>query len=181
MNNENAQSPAWMWWVLVAAACYNLIWGSFAIFFPALPFRMLGVPTPNYLSLWQCIGMIVGVYGIGYGIAAMNPVRHWPIVLVGFLGKIFGPIGFVWTAMHGELPWSAGVTILTNDIMWWIPFALILLHARAMDPQSFQLSGPPKNPARKSATDSGTARQRMSAVAVSVRMNDPQILVERMP
>ncbi|MEN9556116.1 MAG: hypothetical protein RLZZ232_2402 [Planctomycetota bacterium] len=179
MNNESERNPAWMWYVLVAAAGYNLIWGSFAIFFPALPFQMLGVATPNYLSLWQCIGMIVGVYGVGYGIAAMNPVRHWPIVLVGFLGKIFGPIGFVWTAMQGELPWSAGVTILTNDVMWWIPFAMILLHARRMDPQSFQLSGPPASRAQKPA-DGGMMRQKTPAVAVSVRLNDPQILVERL-
>jgi hypothetical protein len=70
--------------------------------------------------------MIVGVYGIGYAIAASNPLRHWPIVLLGLLGKIFGPIGFVWAASHGELPWIAGLTILTNDVIWWLPFALIL-------------------------------------------------------
>ena len=38
--------------------------------------------------------MIVGVYGIGYAIASTDPLRHWPIVLVNSLGKIFGPIGF---------------------------------------------------------------------------------------
>jgi hypothetical protein len=47
-------------------------------------------------------------------------------VLVGFLGKIFGPIGFVWTASRGEIPWTFGATIPTNDLLWWIPFALIL-------------------------------------------------------
>ena len=41
------------------------------------------------------MGMIVGVYGIGYLIAARDPRTHWPIVLVGLLGKVFGPIGFV--------------------------------------------------------------------------------------
>ena len=42
------------------------------------------------------------------------------------LGKLFGPIGFVWTASRGEIPWSFGVTILPNDLLWWIPFVLIL-------------------------------------------------------
>ena len=70
--------------------------------------------------------MIVGVYGVGYAIAAYDPVRHWPIVLVGLLGKTFGPIGFVFSAVYCELPWIAGLTLLTNDLVWWIPFGLIL-------------------------------------------------------
>ncbi|MEI7698496.1 MAG: alkyl hydroperoxide reductase [Planctomycetia bacterium] len=180
MSNEEARYPAWMWWVLITAAIYNLAWGSFAVLVPALPFRMLGVAIPNYLSLWQCIGMIVGVYGIGYGIAAMNPVRHWPIVLVGLLGKIFGPIGFIWTAMKGELPWAAGATILTNDVMWWIPFGLILLYARRVDPQSFRLSGPPTGTSKNSSSSAARVMGRsFPAVSVSVRMNDPQVLIER--
>jgi hypothetical protein len=70
--------------------------------------------------------MIVGVYGVGYLIAAGDPIRHWPIVLVGFLGKILGPIGFLSSVARGDLPWSWGVTILTNDLIWWLPFAAIL-------------------------------------------------------
>jgi hypothetical protein len=78
--------------------------------------------------------MVIGVYGIGYLAASLDPMRHWPIVLVGFLGKVFGPIGFVWCASRGEIDWRFGLTIPTNDILWWIPFALILraswTHAR---------------------------------------------------
>ena len=77
-------------------------------------------------SIWQCLGMVIGVYGIGYLAASMDPLRHWPIVLVGLLGKVFGPIGFVWCATRGEIPWAFGTTIPTNDLLWWIPFALIL-------------------------------------------------------
>ena len=57
----------------------------------------------------------MGVYGIGYAIAAGNPLRHWPIVLVGLLGKLFGPLGFLFYAIRGELPWIAGWTIVTKD------------------------------------------------------------------
>lgn len=122
-------TPRWIFYVLMAGAVYNLVWGTFVILFPSLPFQWAGITPPNLLSLWQCIGMIVGVYGIGYAIAAYDPARHWPIVLVGLLGKIFGPIGFVFTALRGELPWIAGLTILTNDLIWWIPFIAILLYA----------------------------------------------------
>jgi small multidrug resistance pump len=98
------------------------------VLLPRAWFELAGMPVPSMLSLWQCIGMIVGVYGVGYWCAAAAPLRHWPIVLVGLLGKVFGPIGFVDAALRGELPWGAGWLIVGNDLIWWLPFAL-LLHA----------------------------------------------------
>ena len=83
---------------------------------------------PRYPQIWQCVGMIVGVYGVGYAIAAEAPFQHWPIVLVGLLGKVFGPIGFLFAAMHGELPWVAGWVNVFNDLIWLGPFAAILWH-----------------------------------------------------
>jgi hypothetical protein len=121
--------PYWMKTVLLLAAGYNILWGIQAVLFPSLQFDLLGMAQPNYPFLWQCIGMIVGVYGLGYAIAAFNPLQHWPIVLVGLLGKIFGPIGFVWTYFQGGIPGAFGYTIITNDLIWWIPFGLILVAA----------------------------------------------------
>ena len=61
--------------VLLAAGVYNVLWGAFAVLFPAAIFDWLGMPQPNYPQFWQCIGMIVGVYGLGYAIAAFDPAR----------------------------------------------------------------------------------------------------------
>lgn len=119
----------WMSGVLRAAGAYNLAWGAFVIFFPQLPFRWAGMEPPNYPEIWQCLGMVVGVYGVGYVIAAVDPLRHWPIVLVGLLGKLLGPIGMLWSILHGRLPSAAGWTCVTNDLIWWAPFALILYRA----------------------------------------------------
>lgn len=127
--HEVIATPRWMAVLLILAGVYNLAWGTFIIIWPSQPFAWFGMAAPNYPQLWQCIGMIVGVYGLGYVIAAADPVRHWPIVLVGLLGKLFGPIGFVEAAWRGELPWIFGVTCLTNDLIWWFPFVLILRHA----------------------------------------------------
>ncbi|NBV46593.1 MAG: alkyl hydroperoxide reductase [Planctomycetia bacterium] len=112
--------------VLVAAGIYNVVWGAVAILAPVWCFRIVGMETPNYPELWQCIGMIVGVYGIGYIAAATDPLRHWPIVLVGLLGKILGPIGFAGALLSGRFPVAFGWNILTNDLVWWIPFGMIL-------------------------------------------------------
>jgi hypothetical protein len=51
--------------VLVAAGIYNLIWGGWLVFFLAALFRWAGMAPTNYPQIWQCVGMIVGVYGIG--------------------------------------------------------------------------------------------------------------------
>lgn len=122
--------PRWMTFTLRAAGVYNLAWGGWVVLRPADAFRWAGMPQPNYPELWQCIGMIVGVYGLGYWIAARDPARHWPIVLVGFLGKLFGPIGFLDAALHGRLPWVAGWVNVTNDLIWLVPFAWILVFAQ---------------------------------------------------
>jgi len=123
---------------LMAAAIYNLVWGAAMVIAPVQTLALLGVSpatTQLWPQLWACIGMIVGVYGIGYAIASRDPARHWPIVLVGLIGKVLGPIGFVDAVSRGLLPWSMGVTILTNDLLWWIPFSMILWHAaRAAQP-----------------------------------------------
>ena len=116
--------------VLAAAAVYNLAWGAWVLLDPGAIFRLSGLAEPAYPQIWQCVGMIVGVYGVGYAIAAGSPLRHWPIVLVGLLGKVLGPIGFLAAVSGGKLPWSWGWTILTNDLVWWVPFALILVAAR---------------------------------------------------
>ncbi|MFZ4629496.1 MAG: alkyl hydroperoxide reductase [Blastocatellia bacterium] len=122
-------TPRWMSWVLLAAAVYNLVWGGLVVLFPHALFDWMGMDRPNYPELWQCVGMIVGVYGVGYGLAARDPLTHWPIVLVGLLGKILGPIGFVEAVWRGAFPLAFGYNILTNDLIWWVPFGAILLHA----------------------------------------------------
>jgi hypothetical protein len=117
---------------LQAAGAYNLLWGAVVVLAPDLPLRVAGMPElpePGR-AIWQCLGMVIGVYGVGYLCAARDPLRHWPIVLVGLLGKILGPIGFAWTAARGAIPWHFGVNILTNDLLWWWPFGAILMAAR---------------------------------------------------
>ncbi len=115
-----------MKFTLYSAAVYNFLWGAIAIFFPEKSFAALGMATPLYPQLWQCIGMIVGVYGVGYWLAASNPISQWRIVLVGFIGKILGPLGFIGSLINEDLPMIFGVHIIFNDLIWWVPFFLIL-------------------------------------------------------
>ena len=128
--------PAWAGTILRCAAIYNLLWGALTILLPEWSLgwliteeRLLAL-DPLTFVFWQCIGMIVGVYGLGYWVAASDPLRHWPIIMVGFLGKVFGPIGFLQGLWLETVPLRFGWTILANDILWWWPFGVILWHAR---------------------------------------------------
>ncbi len=112
--------------VLVAAGVYNILFGIWAVCWPQLWFDWSGMERSRYPEIWQSIGMIVGVFGIGYLIASSNPLQHWPIVFVGFIGKIFGLIGFTKAVYTESLPLASTWITVTNDLIWLLPFGLIL-------------------------------------------------------
>jgi len=122
------QAPlaGWPQVVLMAAGVYNILFGLWAIFFPEHYFQLNGLPEVNS-NLWQCIGMIVGLYGLAYLFSSTDIERYWPVVLIGLMGKIFGPIGYVFHLFSGQTSAAGLIVILFNDLIWWIPFVLILL------------------------------------------------------
>ncbi len=118
--------PKWMSTTLKAAALYNVLWGAWVVLWPQHFFELTGMTPLNHPMIWQGMGMVIGVYGLGYYWASFNPLRHWPIVAVGFLGKLMGPAGFVLNYFTGQAPGAFGYTLITNDLIWWVPFFLIL-------------------------------------------------------
>ncbi|WP_420318481.1 alkyl hydroperoxide reductase [Ekhidna sp.] len=86
--------------ILKIAAIYNLLWGAWVVLFPNHFFELVGMEPPTHTMIWQGMGMVIGVYGVGYWWASQDPLVHWPIVAVGFLGKTFGPLGFVITFLQ---------------------------------------------------------------------------------
>lgn len=129
MATTTNKADAWMKIILILAGIYNLLWGLITVIVPDLYFNISGMQTNNYPEIWQCVGMIVGVYGIGYLIAAFDPYKHWPIILVGLLGKVLGPFGFINAYYKGTFTLAAGITNITNDLIWWVPFTIILIKA----------------------------------------------------
>lgn len=111
---------------LKVAALYNLIWGAWVVLFPQQFFELAGMDPINHSMVWQGMGMVIGVYGLGYWWASYNPYLHWPIVAVGFLGKILGPLGFLFNYFLFDMPFQFFYTMITNDLIWWIPFFSIL-------------------------------------------------------
>lgn len=115
------------------AAAYNAIWGGFVIVWPNALFEWLGIPPPNPSTWFQCIGMMVGVYAIGYWLIARDPARFGPFVYIGIAGKLLGPIGFVAAAIEGDLPWSFGWINLANDLVWLPAFVGFSIQLHKLD------------------------------------------------
>ena len=123
---EKQEIRGWMVMVLRLAAIYNILWGAWVVLSPLSFFELTGMEPLNHPMIWQGMGMVIGLYGLGYWWASYHPIRHWPIVAVGLLGKLFGPLGFVFNYFTGQAPAGFGFTLITNDLIWWVPFFLIL-------------------------------------------------------
>src|SRR5262245_4023310 len=112
--------------VFALAGLYNVSWGVWSIADPQWFFRFTGMPPANYPAVFACLGMVVGLYGILYFEVARAPEGGWLIAAVGLTGKVLGPAGMLWLIWSGAWPASALTLCLTNDFIWWVPFALDL-------------------------------------------------------
>ena len=113
----------------VAAGVYNIAWGCYAVLDPQWFFRLTDLPRSNSPQIFATLGMVLGVYGLLYLEVARRPEQGWPVAAVGMLGKILGPLGLAWLILTDVWPVSTVVMIVTNDLIWWIPFAWYLIDA----------------------------------------------------
>ena len=115
--------------VFTLAGIYNIGWGLYSVADPQWLFRYAGMPLSNYPQVFACLGMVVGLYGIIYLEIARVPERGFLLAAVGLIGKVLGPIGLMRLILSHEWPSSTIILSVTNDFMWWIPFALYLWDA----------------------------------------------------
>lgn len=113
------------------AGCYNLAFGLWAAVWPLAFFQLFRIPPPLYPGIWACLGMVVGVYGLLYWHAAWRLETAWPIIAVGLLGKMLGPIGMV-TSFSDDWPRRLGMICVFNDLIWWLPFGLYLVRGTSL-------------------------------------------------
>lgn len=121
------QPKQWMKGLVLAAGIYNLLWGTLAIFYSRAMLGWMGFEgSSTSVVFLQCLGMIVGIYGVGFLVASRAPYRHWPIILVGLLGKLCASLSYVWALAANAVPLEFGWAILINDFIWLAPLSIIL-------------------------------------------------------
>lgn len=114
----------------VVAGLYNLAWGAYAVIDPQWVFRAGGMEQQRWPEVFACLGMMLALYGLLYFEVARAPERGWPIAAVGLAGKVLGPIGMAYVVATGDWTLRAALAVtITNDLIWWAPFALYLRDA----------------------------------------------------
>lgn len=112
--------------IFLFAGLYNICWGLFSSVYPNWLFDFAGMPPINYPEIFACLGMVIGLYGIIYLEVARRPEKGFLLAAVGLTGKVLGPIGLVLLISKGQWPLRAAILCVTNDFIWWIPFAIYL-------------------------------------------------------
>ena len=115
-----------------AAALYNVVWALLVIAFAQPLMLIVGIDAgPAGVPFVQVMAMMVGVYAIGYYLMARDPIRYCGFIWIALAGKTLWPLGFLYYAGTGVLPWTFGWTCVFNDIIWWPVFwRFALQHAR---------------------------------------------------
>lgn len=118
----------WVKALLFFAFVYSAGWGLAVLFFPHLLFVSNSVDLPNYIYLWQTIGLIEVTLGMGYLIALNNPYKHWTPIALGLIYKLASSVIFFMHAWNHEGLWTIRSYIILDNLIWVIPFIILLVY-----------------------------------------------------
>jgi small multidrug resistance pump len=118
----------WMRYVLWFAGAYNVLLGLNMVARPEGGFEPLGLSPPDLLLFVQLVGLMVGVFGIGYLMVARWPLENRGVLLLGIIGKaLVAVLGLAYVAL-GKVPPIYLLVVLFSDVIYLAPFAVILRH-----------------------------------------------------
>ena len=122
----------WMRWLLGFVGCYNLLAGLTMMVFYHESFRFLGVPKPHLMLPVQLVGILVGLFGVGYWMVVRNPVENRNLLVLGFWSKALGSSLGVGYVLLGKLPPVFLVILFFADIIYLPPFLVIMRRLAAL-------------------------------------------------
>lgn len=116
----------WMQYLLIAAGFYNIVWGSIAFVRPDYFLEKLHMHFANDHWISKAIGLLEIIFGIAYIIASRKPFKHWLIIFIGFVVKLVVSVGYLYYMYAELIPRQLIAMVLANDMVWLLPFGLIL-------------------------------------------------------
>lgn len=111
---------------LILAGSYHIIYAVWTVFWPYHCFHLLSLTRPNHPMLWRAIGVVSGGLGLALLIAASNPIRHWLIVLLGFLKALSATVFIASAVWQGDIPATALWFLPLDDLVWIASLGVIL-------------------------------------------------------
>jgi small multidrug resistance pump len=116
----------WMKRLLWFVGGYNLLAGIGMTCLYHEGYKLLGMEKPDVNLPVQLVGVLVGLFGVGYWLVAANPVENRNVLMLGFWSKALGSLFGVYYALSGKLPIYFLLVLLFSDIIYLPPFAVIL-------------------------------------------------------
>ncbi|MBX3479476.1 MAG: hypothetical protein KF842_03685 [Caulobacter sp.] len=119
-----------IWKIIFAlAALFNFLVGLPVLLAPAAFYTAIGQPVPDDLLSVQTVGLLISVFGVGYAMAARDPVWARPVLWLGVLGKAPLPVLVGLSVMAGRTsPSGFGLTLV--DLVFAALFLTFLLRHR---------------------------------------------------
>ena len=117
-----------MRYLLWFAGCYNLLVGLSLVVFYHETFKTLNLfgEKPESMFFVQLFGILVGLFGVGYIVVARNPVENRNVLLLGLLSKGLGSVLGIGYVVLGKLPPAFLVLLFFADMIYLVPFGVIL-------------------------------------------------------
>lgn len=112
--------------ILLAAGVYNLAWLvalNLLSYESIQELGMLMIPDPAWPTI---LSLAVGLLGCMYWWAMRDPERYFLFIFLGLVTKVIGVLIATTGVGLQNLPASALLTALFNDLIWIPLFALIL-------------------------------------------------------
>jgi small multidrug resistance pump len=116
----------WMKFVLRFAGTFNLLAGAGMICLYHEGYQLLGMPRPEIILPVQVLGVLVGLFGVGYHLVASNPQQNRNLLMLGLLSKAISSSLALWYVATGKLPPRFAVVVFFADVVYVPPFYLIL-------------------------------------------------------
>ena len=126
MDADTVPLRPWMRWLLRFAGTFNLLAGAGMICLYHEGYKLLGVPKPQLILPVQVMGILVGLFGVGYHLVASNPVENRNILMLGFWSKALSSALALCYVVAGKLGPGFAVTVLFADVIYLPPFFVIL-------------------------------------------------------
>lgn len=122
----------WMKCLLWFVGGYNLLAGVGMLCLYHEGYQLLGMEKPTVNLPVQLVGVLVGLFGVGYWLVAANPVENRNILMLGFWSKALGSVLGIYYVLAGKLPWFFLAILLVSDIGYLPPFAVIIRRLNRM-------------------------------------------------
>jgi len=114
-----------MRYLLRFAGIFNLLAGASMICLYHEGYKLLGVPKPQLVLPVQVMGILVGLFGVGYLLVAATPVENRNILMLGFWSKALSSTAAMYYVIVGKLPWSFVPVLFLSDVVY-LPFFYVI-------------------------------------------------------